>query len=165
MVQRILLIAAFLCALPITGNAGQPNPSAERQVLFVCEHGNVKSLMAASYFNALAKARHLPFRAVSRGVAPDSDGVPDFVRTPLATEGFNVSNFHPQRMTRDDVAASERVVVISTAVPPDASSAVEKVEQWNDVPPASKDYEKSRDSIKLHVAELVDRLARVGAAD
>jgi hypothetical protein len=57
------------------------------------------------------------------------------------------------------------VVVISTAVPPDASSAVEKVEQWNDVPPASKDYEKSRDSIKLHVAELVDRLARVGAAD
>ena len=164
MFQRILWIAAILFAPPIAHAAEQPNQPAEHQVLFVCEHGNVKSLMAASYFNALAQTRHLPYRAVSRGVAPDSDHVPDFVRTPLASEGFDVASFHPQRITPDDVAASERVVVISTAVPADASSANEKVEQWIDVPPASKDYAKSRDSIKEHVAELVDRLARGNTA-
>jgi len=32
----------------------------DSQVLFVCEHGNVKSLMASSYFNQLARERHLP---------------------------------------------------------------------------------------------------------
>jgi len=160
MFQRILLIAAVLCAVPITGAAQQTRHSQVQQVLFVCEHGNVKSLMAATYFNALAQSRRLPYRAVSRGVAPDSDSVPEFVLTPLKSEGFDVADFHPQRITRDDVAASSRVVVISTAVPADASDAGTKVEQWNDVPPASKDYAKSWDSIKAHVADLLDRLER-----
>ena len=160
--RRILLAAVSLFLCPLDGHTQQPAPKPEHQVLFVCEHGNVKSLMAASYFNALSQSRHLPFRAVSRGVNPDSDTVPEFVRTPLMAEGFDVGTFHPRRITADDVAASDRVIVISTAVPADASSAASKVEQWNDVPPASADYAKSRDSIKAHVAELVDRLSGGG---
>jgi protein-tyrosine-phosphatase len=42
----------------------------DSQVLFVCEDGNVKGLMAMSYFNQLAQERQLHYCAVSRGTAP-----------------------------------------------------------------------------------------------
>jgi hypothetical protein len=38
-------------------------PEDTALIVMVCEHGNVKSLMEASYFNELATPRHLPFRA------------------------------------------------------------------------------------------------------
>jgi arsenate reductase (thioredoxin) len=155
-----LLFATLLGASATADTTPPPAPSPTHQVLFVCEHGNVKSLMAASYFNELARARGLPFRAVSRGSAPDSDTVPDFVKKPLMAEGFDVAGFRPQRVTADDIAASDRVIGISTALPPQTASAAAKVEQWNDVPAASTDYARSRDSIRSHVADLLERLAR-----
>jgi hypothetical protein len=72
---RIVAISTFVLTLgsPVSKGHAQTHDS---QVLFVCEHGNVKSLMAVSYFNQLAQERRLPFRAVSRGTAPDSTTVP-----------------------------------------------------------------------------------------
>jgi arsenate reductase (thioredoxin) len=155
---RRLLIAGIVAALTVYATqAAEPRPI--RQVLFVCEHGNVKSLMAATYFNELARSRGLPFRAVSRGLAPDSDRVPDFVKTPLTAEGYDVSTFRPQRLTDDDISAAARVIAISTALPADAASAAAKSEHWNDVPAASTDFARSRESIRAHVTELLDRLA------
>ena len=87
------LISALLvgaCAAP----AGRVSP-AESQVLFVCEHGNVKSLMAASYFNRLASQRGVPDRAITRGTAPDSTTVPPAIVAQLRDEGFDVAGFHP----------------------------------------------------------------------
>jgi arsenate reductase (thioredoxin) len=156
--MRSALIALVVCVSLSACSSTPPAASSPAQVLFVCEHGNVKSLMAAAYFNELARARRLPFRAVSRGLAPDSDTVPDFVKVPLTAEGFDVSTFHPQRLTPDDIAASDRVIGISTTLPAEAGAT--KAEQWNDVPPASTDYARSRDGIKAHVEELVERLAR-----
>jgi arsenate reductase len=158
-ILRTFMIATFFAGLAVcTTRAADPAPT--HQVLFVCEHGNVKSLMAATYFNELAAAQGLPFRAVSRGLAPDSDSVPGFVKAPLTAEGFDVSTFRPQRLTDADMTASARVIAISTALPAQPTSAAAKSEQWNDVPPASTDYARSRDSIRAHVAELLERLAR-----
>ena len=155
---RSLLIAASFAGLTVCATQAA-EPALTRQVLFVCEHGNVKSLMAATYFNELARSRGLPFRAVSRGLAPDSDSVPEFVKAPLAAEGYDVSTFRPQRLTADDITASARVIAINTALPAEAPSAAQS-EQWNDVPAASTDFARSRDSIRAHVLELLDRLAR-----
>ena len=139
----ILVVSAVLSAcMPRQAHLEAP----VAQVLFVCEHGNVKSLMAASYFNELVRARDLPFRAVSRGSAPDSDGVPDFVKAPLTSEGFDVSGFRPRAVTRDDLAASEHVISISTTLPVEDSAATTDIEQWNDIPAASTDYDRARDS-------------------
>lgn len=65
---RIVAISAFVMTLgcSVSKSLAQNHDS---QVLFVCEHGNVRSLMAASYFNQLAQERRLLFRAVSRGTA------------------------------------------------------------------------------------------------
>jgi arsenate reductase (thioredoxin) len=156
---RSLLIAGIVAVLSVCATrAAEPPPI--RQVVFVCEHGNVKSLIAATYFNELARSRGLPFRAVSRGLAPDSDTVPEFVKAPLKADGFDVSTFRPKRLTEDEIADSARVIAISTALPAGATSLAAKREQWNDVPAASTDFARSRASIRAHVAELLDRLAR-----
>lgn len=155
---RGLLVAVVAVLTVDATRAAEPPPI--RQVLFVCEHGNVKSLMAATYFNELARSRGLPFRAVSRRLAPDSNTVPEFVKAPLAAEGFDVSTFRPQRLTAGDISASARVIAIGTELPADATSAATQSEQWNDVPAASTDFANSRASIRAHVLALLDRLTR-----
>jgi protein-tyrosine-phosphatase len=154
------LLAAALCWLAASCAESPPavDPGST-QVLFVCEHGNVKSLMAASYFNQLSHARGLPFRAVSRGSAPDSDAAPEFVRRRLAGEGFDVSGFRPEAVTAADLAASQVVVTIGTEAPANTASTP-ALEQWDDIPPASSDYGRASAALRSRVAELLERLER-----
>ena len=132
----------------------------EKQVLFVCEHGNVKSLMAMTYFNRLAQERGLPFRAVSRGTAPDSTTVPPKVMEALKGDGFNVSAFHPVAVKAADVSTSQQVITMGVDLPKEAESSKSKTERWDDVPPASVDFGAARDSIMAHVRKLIDQLAK-----
>src|SRR5688572_249911 len=53
-----------------------PEPKPVGTVLFVCEHGSAKSVVAAAHFNRIAADRGLPFRAISRGTAPDPEMAP-----------------------------------------------------------------------------------------
>jgi protein-tyrosine-phosphatase len=155
-------VAAWLAGLLLVSVAGYATPKQPRaspaQVLFVCEHGNVKSLMAASYFNQLAQERGLPFHAVSRGSAPDSNTVPPKIIAGLGDDGFDVHDFHPVKVSGADVAVSKRVVTIGVKLPGETTGNT-VVEQWDDVPPASVDYAAARDSLQRHVRELADQLA------
>ena len=156
---RIVAISTFALTLgcSVSKSYAQTHDS---QVLFVCEHGNVKSLMAVSYFNQLAQQRRLPLRAVSRGTAPDSTTVPPAIIQGLRGDGFDVSSFHPSAVRVSDISASQRVITIGAKLPTDAQSAARlKTEQWNDVPPASVDYGAARDSLKAHIKKLVEQLA------
>jgi arsenate reductase (thioredoxin) len=152
---------ALVAALLIGSCAGSASrvPPAESQVLFVCEHGNVKSLMAASYFNRLANQRGLPYQAVSRGTAPDSTTVPPAIIAGLLGEGFNVAEYHPVAVGVGDVSTSRRVVLINTALPDTAQLPGTAVEQWTDVPPASVDYAAASAALKRHVQTLIDDLS------
>jgi arsenate reductase len=150
-----LAAALAACVTP------QPTPApAVEQVLFVCEHGNVKSLMATTYFNELASKRRLPYRAVSRGVSPDSTSVPPKIASALDAEGFDGSGYHPSAVSASDVTASERVIAIGVALPSAATPDTSTVEQWNDVPAASVDYAAARAALKAHVEDLIERMSR-----
>jgi arsenate reductase len=156
--SRIVTILAFLLTFGCASSQSQAQ-THDAQVLFVCEHGNVKSLMAMSYFNQLAQERRLSFRAVSRGTALDSTTVPPAIIQGLRGDGFDVSSFHPSAVRVSDVSASQRVITIGVALPADAQAAVRpKIEQWNDVPPASVDYGAARDSLKRHIKSLIAAL-------
>jgi protein-tyrosine-phosphatase len=154
---------AGIIALVLLAACTAPAKRAEApvsQVLFVCEHGNVKSLMAASYFNQRAQERGLPFRAVSRGSAPNSNTVPPVIVESLRGDGFDVAAFHPIAVSRSDVSASRHVVTIGIELPTAARVAGMTPEQWNDVPPASVDYGAARASLRNHVERLVEELAQ-----
>lgn len=68
------MLAAMLASA--VGSASPPLPfrAVDMPVLFVCDHGSVKSLMAASRFDEAAARRGLRMRAVARGVNPDAAG-------------------------------------------------------------------------------------------
>lgn len=153
---RAMLVTLLLSLASCGAPPSQPDAA---QVLFVCEHGNVKSLMAASYFNELAHARALPFRAVSRASAPDSDTVPDFVRSQLSADGFDVSTFRPEAVSTADLSASQIVITIGTDLPASAVG-ISNLEQWNDIPPASSDFQRSSAALKSRITELLERLQR-----
>ena len=152
-------IAALVCGVSMAAN--QPSVN---QVVFVCEHGTVKSLMAASYFNQLAEQRGLRWRAISRGSAPDSDTVPELIAARLRADGVDVSNFRPAKVEATEAIEATRVVTIGTDLPAGVRAEAQRIERWNDVPPASTSYDAARTSLKAHIAELLDRLSR-GPAD
>lgn len=157
-------IVAFIAMLLVAACAATTDQvaAADSQVLFVCEHGNVKSLMAASYFNQVASERGLPFRAVSRGTAPDSTTVPPAIIEGLRQDGFDVAAFHPVVVDVADVAASRRVILINTMLPAAKQMAGVESEQWNDVPPASADYAAAREALRRHIDRLVEDLENSG---
>ena len=78
-------------------------------MLFVCEHGAAKSVLAAALFNARASARNLPFRADSRGVAPDATLLPQAV-TGLRADGLKPGQEVPVRVAPGDLAKAVVVV-------------------------------------------------------
>jgi arsenate reductase (thioredoxin) len=159
--MRIVAIATFALTLCCFSTKCRAQTATGSQILFVCEHGNVKSLMAASYFNQLAQEIRLPLHAVARGTAPDSTTVPQAIVQGLRRDGFDVSSFHPTRVSPSDVSASIRVISIGTVLPAEAQAEAHfKIEQWNDVPPASLDYGAARDSLKSHVKTLVEQLVQ-----
>lgn len=160
----MIRLAATAIALLIACGASAAEDIARRQIVFVCEHGNVKSLMAASYFNQLAEQRRLPFRAISRGSAPDSTMVPKPIATGLRADGVDVSDFRPERLAADEAAAAARIVAIGTELPADARTSEPRIERWDDVPPASSDYAAARAALKAHIADLVRRLEQAAGS-
>lgn len=153
-------LAAALATLGlICGAAPAADDAPMRQVAFVCEHGNVKSLMAATYFNQQAAQRGLRWRAVSRGAAPDSTTVPNPIVAGLSTDGVDVSDFHPAKLDATDVARAALIVAIGADLPAGIQVEEQHIQRWNDVPPASTNYGAARASLQAHVAELLERLA------
>jgi hypothetical protein len=162
----VRLIAApvsfLVLALALGSQLGAESPgttseSEPARVVFVCEHGSVKSLVAAVYFNRRAEPRGLSFRAVARGVAPDSS-VPAPVREGLRTDGFPVSDFVPQLLMASDVAHAWLVVSFDQ----DVTKVVESTRylKWDGLPGVLADYPRGRDAIVRRVDALVDELAR-----
>ena len=69
-----MLLPSFVPLLfVLSSGAGAPQPAPTPRIVFVCEHGAAKSLIAAAYFNMLAAGRGLPARATFRGVDPQDD--------------------------------------------------------------------------------------------
>jgi arsenate reductase (thioredoxin) len=132
-----------------------PTPPA---VVFVCEHGNVKSLIASEWFNRLARERGLKARAVSRGLAPETP-VPPAIAEKLRGDGFDVSAFKPRAFTRADLDGAARVVLIGAAAPEWAGRFGRAVDKWDGIPPASERYEASRDALRSRIEALLDALA------
>jgi protein-tyrosine-phosphatase len=132
--------------------------SSTTRVAFVCEHGNVKSMMAAAYFNRAAQERHLPFSAVARGVSVESERAPPAIVAGMKAEGFDVETFRAVGWTPADVERLERVVTIGTSLPVQSPTPRADVERWEDVPPASKDYEAASRALHAHVDDLLRRL-------
>ena len=160
LIPACLSIASLGCIFMTDGcrtAAPAPKAGVPQSVLLVCEHGNVKSLIAASLFNRMASSRGLPFRAEARGLNPDA-GIPAPIAAALGAEGIDVSHFEPRALSHEDAVNASRVVAIGIDLSSFAADAQAPIQLWSDVPPASVDYASSRAALLRHLEALLQEL-------
>ena len=131
----------------VTGSLSAP-------VVFVCEHGSVKSLIAMQWFNKLAAERGLSVRAVSRGLTPDAT-VPTAIANQLANDGLAPVGFTPKAISKADLSDGARVVAIGVDLSAIIKDSHVMMEYWKDIPPASENYAASRDAIKTRIEGML----------
>jgi arsenate reductase len=127
-------------------------------ILFLCPHHAAKSVIAQAYFNRLAQQKNLPFAADSAGTEPDAMVSPA-VADMLLTEGMDVRDHQPRRVTAAELDQAARVISIGCALA-DLEIAPERVESWDDVPMVSNDLPGSSTAILRHVEALVAQLGQ-----
>jgi protein-tyrosine-phosphatase len=149
---------ALILAASLAMAQSAPKQQPPKTIVFLCEHGAAKSVIAAAYFNKLAAERHLPFHAIARGTTPQEDLAKSAVAG-LQKDGVAFPNEKPKLLSSADAKSAVRVM--SFCPVPD-SLAKKQVERY-DVPAPSDGYDKARDEILKHVRELIDQLAATPA--
>ena len=150
--MKITLVAMILGALMTAA----PEPKPVRTVLFVCEHGSAKSVVAAAHFNRIAADRGLPFHAISRGTVPDPEMAPAAVKG-LLGDGLKPADPVPAKLTQSDLDTAVRVVSFCD-LPPDLKVAT-PIQRW-EVPPVSTEYAKSREAMLELIEKLLIKLPK-----
>jgi len=156
--------AAFLVVLwaVSAGGLGEAKPRQDAMpetVVFVCEHGNVKSLIAREWFNRQAAQHGLAVRAVSRGLRPVTPA-PSAIAEELRRDGFDVAGFEARAFTTADLAGATRVVAIGIERSALGARADLPIETWEGIPPASEQYAAARDALRARIESLLSTLAR-----
>jgi len=121
-------------------------------IVFVCEHGAAKSVIAAAYFNKLAEERNSDVRAIARGTHPDSELSPIAI-VGLREDSLTPTELVPQKISLADVESAQRIITFCE-LPAEYQSKV-SVEHWDSVPPVSEDYQKARDAILERINQLM----------
>lgn len=153
--------ALLAIGLMAGGFSMQAGPAEERKapmetIVFVCEHGSAKSLIASQWFNKVAAERGLSVRSVSRGITPDAS-VPPAIANNLAGDGLAPDGFVPKALSRADLATASRVVTIGVDAVSLTKGVPVPVETWNDIPPASENYAASRDAMRARMEQLLTK--------
>ena len=160
-ISRRIVLVSLAMSFGGQGLAADSTLNEPAQVVFVCKHGSVKSLIGMVYFNRGARERGLPYRAVARGTAPEPT-VPGPVREGLHAAGFDVSTFVPQLFKVSDVDDAALVVSFDQNIEATVGGRARHL-RWDDLPDVSANYAHGRDEIVRHVDALLDELARSAA--
>ena len=156
----LLVIALLMNASGAFAQAAAKASAANPAVVFVCEHGAAKSVIATAYFNKLAAERGLPYRATFRGTTPQEAlsvravARPESRRrgdSPGCADGDWRCRYQDMPRTSLRLAARCRPLQCRPAKPRIGRTFR-----------TIKVYEGQRDAIVRHVKELLDDLQRRG---
>jgi protein-tyrosine-phosphatase len=125
-------------------------------IVFVCEHGSAKSVIAAAYFNKLAKEKNIPWQAVSRGTHPDPAISPKTKKL-LADDNLLDESFIPKTLTQADVDTTRQTILFCSL--PQTIQGKGKTSHW-EVNAVNDDFQKLRNDIISKITPLIDSLAK-----
>ncbi len=157
------IVLHVLSVAPFQLGAQRSVARATKTVLFVCEHGTVRSLLAKVIFEEYAAEVGLRMHAVSRGTRADSV-VPPWMLLGLAADHVALGTWHPQTLQPGDLANASYVVSFDIPAAATAGARIPRA-QWDSLPSVSRDYATGRDAIKARVHHLVDSLKQADAKD
>jgi protein-tyrosine-phosphatase len=153
------LLVSLIALIPALTSAQAPSkqPPAPK-IVFVCEHGSAKSVIAAAHFRRLAQERGLNAEVISRGVALDAE-IPAGVRNGLRGDGIDVGPMKPAAVTSADLKGATRIISFGPNLAPLADGKV-AIEDWSATPSVSEDYQAARTYIVKRLQKLLDDLAK-----
>ena len=149
-------LATFAMVLLSAATAAAQTGAAPA-VVFVCEHGAAKSVIATAYFNKLARERGLPYRATFRGTDPQAELSVSALKG-LRDDGIEIPSGKPAAISQADVENATHVFAIGCTLPAAVKSSG-KASDWSDVPDG-QGYAAMRDAIVRHVTSLLDELLK-----
>jgi len=121
-------------------------------VLFICEHGSAKSVIAAAHYERLARERGIDAHAAGRGTDTDAE-FPQHVLAGLRSDGLEPVDDAPVALSEKDVAPGTNIIAFcSPGMLPEGATPSEV---WDDVPPVSEGYDRARDEIVRRVERLL----------
>jgi len=118
--------------------------SEKNVIVFVCEHGAAKSIIAAAYFNQFAREKSSSLHAIARGTHPDVELSAKAVEG-LRRDGLTPPEAVPQKLTFADIESAQQI--ISFCELPEEYMDQARHKTWWDIPAVSEDYETARDMI------------------
>lgn len=124
-----------------------------RTVVFVCQHGAAKSVLAAALLERLAVEQGIALRALARGTEPEPQVAPAVVAGLLAKR-IDVTAWQPRPLTPGDLAQAWRVVSFG----PDLSHLVPNgtlVQVWSDVPAVADGFQAAQAAIAGRLPRLI----------
>jgi arsenate reductase (thioredoxin) len=126
----------------------------KQKIVFVCEHGAAKSVIAADYFNKLAAERGLNYEAVCRATAPDSTLNPG---THAGLKADNIpQNLNPQKLALTDTVNAKRIIIFTPV--PNNFKPTAPIEDWSGTQNVDGTYQQRRDAIIKKINALLDSL-------
>jgi protein-tyrosine-phosphatase len=144
----------------------QPSRTSDKvtatKVVFVCEHGAAKSIIAAAEFERMAKEKGLSVIAVSRGTTPDAE-IGAAVRQGLLSDGINIGSAKPVKISANDLDDASKVVSFG----PDLMEWLPKgakAADWSATPSPSENYQAARLYIVKQLESLIVELEKASKA-
>jgi len=152
------MLSVLVPLLAVTTLAAQQESKiAQLKIVFVCEHGAAKSVIAAKELEKLARERGISIQAVSRGTTPETD-IPLLVRTGLKADGIEIGTMKPVHVKPEDLRDAARVISFGPDVSAIAGQKL-KVEDWSATPDVSGNFPVARDYIVKRLEILLDQIA------
>jgi protein-tyrosine-phosphatase len=148
-----MFAAALFFLVACHSETARAEDASTDAVVFVCERGSVKSLVAALLFNKRAAERGSSIRAVARGMSPDA-AVPRRIADALRDDNFDVADFRPQALSNHDIEQAAMLVTIGVDPARIDPKPSVPLNQWNDVP-GSASYTLMHQSLLRHVDEIL----------
>lgn len=155
---RAAIAVLLLTVAQSRSSAQQVAARSAKPVLFVCEHGTVRSLLAKVLFEQYAAEVGLDMQAVSRGTRADTL-VPPWMQQGLAADHIELGAWRPQTLLPGDLTSASLVVTFDVPLAATAGARVPQV-HWDSLPSVSRDYATGREAIRVRVHQLVDSLKR-----
>jgi protein-tyrosine-phosphatase len=122
-------------------------------ILFVCQHGAAKSVLAAAELGRLAAERGLAVDAVASGIEPD-EAVSAAAIEALGDDAAGIGGYRPRRVTGTDIETASRVITLGVA-PADLPATTRSIERWDDVPAVDAGPAAARVAIARRVRLLL----------
>ena len=123
-------------------------------VLFVCQHGAAKSIIAARQLVALALARGQTLTASAAGVEPD-EAIPPHLTAGLRKDGVDDDETPPRAVTRE-MLENARIVVSFGCDLSGFAADTPRIIQWSGVPAVSDGYDAARTAIVSRLHAILD---------